>query len=62
MSKTGDEGIALLDSPDIIREKIKKATTDSGKEIKFDEKEKPGVSNLLTIYSLLSEGSIKEIE
>lgn len=62
MSKTGDDGIALSDKPDIIRAKIKKATTDSGKEIKFDEKEKPGISNLLTIYSLLSEKNIKDIE
>ncbi|MDP3954340.1 MAG: tryptophan--tRNA ligase [bacterium] len=56
--QAGDSYIALMDSPDIIRDKIKKATTDSGKEIKFDEKEKPGISNLLTIYSLLA-GSIK---
>ncbi|OGN05191.1 MAG: tryptophan--tRNA ligase [Candidatus Yanofskybacteria bacterium RIFCSPHIGHO2_02_FULL_44_12b] len=62
MSKTGDEGIALSDEPDVIRAKFKKATTDSGKEIKFDEKEKSGISNLLTIYSLLSGKDIKKIE
>src|SRR3989344_1654127 len=62
MSKTGDESIALSDSSDIIRAKFKKATTDSGKEIEFDEKEKPGISNLLTIYSLLSGKDIKDIE
>lgn len=62
MSKTGDDGIALSDELDIIRTKIKKATTDSRKEIKFDEKEKPGISNLLTIYSLLSKKEIKDIE
>lgn len=62
MSKTGDEGIALSDNPDSIASKIKKATTDSGKEIKFDKKEKPGISNLLTIYSLLSGKEIKTIE
>ncbi len=62
MSKTGDEGIALIDSPDLIREKIKKAVTDSGKEIKFNEKNKPAISNLLTIYSLLSNKKIPEIE
>lgn len=62
MSKTGDEGIALSDSPDTIREKIKKAATDSGKEIKFDEKEKAGISNLLTIYSLLSGTAISDLE
>lgn len=62
MSKTGDDGIALSDEPDIVRAKFKKATTDSGKEIKFDEKEKPGISNLLTIYSLLSGKNSKDLE
>ena len=62
MSKTGDDGIALSDETDVIVAKIKKATTDSGKEIKFDEKEKPGISNLLTIYSLLTKKKIKDLE
>lgn len=62
MSKTGDDGIALTDSPDEVRGKIKRATTDSGKEIKFDEQEKPGISNLLTIYSTLGGTSIGELE
>ena len=39
--------IALTDSPDTIQEKIKKAMTDSGKEIKFDPAAKPAISNLL---------------
>ena len=62
MSKTGDEGIALIDSSEMIHEKIKRAVTDSGKEIRFDEKEKPAISNLLTIYSLLSNKKVSEIE
>jgi len=62
MSKTGDEGIALSDDPDAVRSKIKRATTDSGKDIRFDEKGKPGISNLVTIYSLLSGEQIGEIE
>ena len=65
MSKSDNDFIGcidLLDSPDEIREKIKKAVTDSGKEIVFDLKNKKGISNLLTIYSLLSEKSIKELE
>ena len=62
MSKTGDEGIALSDSPDEIRNKIKKAVTDSGSEIKFDENAKPAISNLLAIYSLLSNKPTPEIE
>ncbi len=62
MSKSGDDGIALTDSPDAIREKIKKAVTDSGKEIIFNTDKKPAISNLITIYHLLSQNSIKEIE
>lgn len=54
--------IALTDSPDLIREKIKKAVTDSGREIKFNPVKKPAISNLLTIYSLISGLTIKEIE
>ncbi len=62
MSKTGDDGIALNDSPDEIREKIKRAVTDSGKEIKFDSKEKPAISNLLTIFSEISGKEINDLE
>jgi len=61
MSKTGDESINLNDSPNEIRRKIKKAVTDSGKEIKYS-KSKPAISNLLTIYHLFSNKSIKELE
>lgn len=62
MSKSGDEGIALTDDPNTVREKIKKAVTDSGKEIKFDPENKPAISNLLTIHGLLSGREIKDIE
>jgi len=54
--------IALLDAPDVIRRKIKRAVTDSDGEIRFDEAAKPGVSNLLTIYSVLKGISIPEAE
>ena len=54
--------IALIDSPEIIRDKIKKAVTDSGKDIKYDHQNKPAISNLLTIYSLLANQSIKSLE
>ncbi|MFH0852425.1 MAG: tryptophan--tRNA ligase [bacterium] len=53
--------IDLLDSPDEIREKIKKAVTDSGKDIVFGP-DKPAISNLLTIYSLFSGQEIKAVE
>ncbi len=64
MSKSEDnknDAIFLLDSPDEIRAKIKRATTDSQREICFDEN-RPGVTNLLTIYELLTGKSRAEIE
>lgn len=54
--------IALLDSPETARKKIMRATTDSDNEIKFDEKNKPGISNLITIYGILSRLSHIEVE
>ncbi|WJH32220.1 tryptophan--tRNA ligase [Paenibacillus sp. CC-CFT747] len=54
--------ITLLDPPDVIRKKISRAVTDSGREVRFDPKEKPEVSNLLSIYSHCSGLSVKEIE
>jgi tryptophanyl-tRNA synthetase len=54
--------IALTDKPEIAKKKIMRATTDSDGIIKFDEDSKPGVSNLLTIYSLLAKKEIKELE
>lgn len=53
--------IALLDSPNKIREKIKKAVTDSGREIR-KSLQKPAISNLLNIYSLASGKKISKIE
>ena len=54
--------IELLDSADVTLKKFKSSVTDDGKEIKFDEKSKPGISNLLTIHSALSGKSIAELE
>ena len=53
--------INLLDSPEIITNKIMKAVTDSGSEIRYSE-EKNAVSNLLGIYSAISNISIPELE
>ena len=57
-----DSCIFLADDPDTISAKIKKAVTDSGKEVKYDGKEKPAISNLITIYHLLSGKEIYDIE
>lgn len=63
MSKsTPGSCLFLLDEPKVIREKIMRATTDSGKKITYNPIKKPGISNLLTIYSLFSGKSIKELE
>ncbi|GIO51720.1 MULTISPECIES: tryptophan--tRNA ligase [Paenibacillus] len=54
--------IALLDPPDVIRKKISRATTDSGKEIRYAPDEKPEISNLMSIYSQCSGMSLQEIQ
>lgn len=64
MSKTDapQSYISLFEEPESIQKKIMSATTDSGKNIKYDPVKKPGIANLLTIYSLLEDKPIKEIE
>lgn len=64
MSKSEEPSsqLGIFDSPDTIKKKILSAVTDSGSEIKFDEKNKPAISNLLTIYHLFSGSSISAIE
>ncbi|RHZ36394.1 tryptophan--tRNA ligase [endosymbiont GvMRE of Glomus versiforme] len=66
MSKSGSEKdyLALLDEPKDIRDKIKKAVTDSEKKIYYDpeNKDKLGTSNLLLIYALLKKLTVKEAE
>jgi len=63
MSKSETRGcLFLFDEPDVIRKKIMTAVTDPGKAIKYNPVKKPGISNLLTIYSLFSEKSISQTE
>lgn len=54
--------ITLLDSPALVKKSIMRATTDSDSVIKYDLVNKPGISNLLTIYSQFSPYSIQELE
>ncbi len=54
--------ISLLDSPEKIKKAIMKAATDSEGHVKYDAENKPGISNLLTIYSSFSGKSIAELE
>ena len=62
MSKSDPEDtfIAVLDKPDDIRRKLKRAVTDSDGEIRYDPETKPGVSNLLTILSVLKNESMED--
>ena len=62
-SEGGDANVIYLDDTDEdIMKKIKRAVTDSDNKIYYDPENKPGVSNLLTIYSLMNKISIKEAE
>ncbi|MCI6040446.1 MAG: tryptophan--tRNA ligase [Clostridiales bacterium] len=62
MSKSDPEDtfISLLDPPDAIRRKVKRAVTDSEADIRFDPVNKPGVSNLLSIIAALTGQSVEE--
>jgi tryptophanyl-tRNA synthetase len=64
MSKTGNPKgcIGLFDEPKEIQKKVITAVTDTGRKINYSPEHKPGISNLLTIYSLFSGKSIEEIE
>ncbi|MGH3334101.1 MAG: tryptophan--tRNA ligase [Nocardioidaceae bacterium] len=54
--------IEMLDDPKVSAKKIRSAVTDSGTEVRFDDEEKPGISNLLTIYSALTGRSVPDLE
>lgn len=54
--------ISLLDPLESIKKKIMRAVTDTDNEIRYDEEKKPGISNLLTIYSLFAKKSIPDLE
>ena len=63
MSKSDENDcITLLDSPAVVEKKISQAETDSENKIYYDPAKKPGISNLLTIYTLLSGKELKEVE
>jgi len=64
MSKSAESPqgtIAILDPPDAIAKKIRGAVTDSGREVVASE-DKPAISNLLTIYSVVSDRSIDDLQ
>lgn len=65
MSKSAENPlsrISLLDEPATIKKAIMKATTDSEGSVRFDIENKPGISNLLSIYSAISGKTIEQLE
>ncbi len=65
MSKSDENDknfVSIIDDAKKIEKKIKSATTDSGSDIKYDPENKAGLSNLMTIYSVLSGKTITELE
>ncbi|MCU0603540.1 MAG: tryptophan--tRNA ligase [Desulfobacterales bacterium] len=59
--RNADNYVALLDPPDVVRRKIKKAATDSGSEVRHDAS-KPGISNLITLYAVVSGEGVESIQ
>ncbi len=63
MSKTAPAGaLTMLDEPKVLRKRIMSAVTDTGREIRYDEVDKPGIANLLRIYSALDGRTIPHLE
>jgi tryptophanyl-tRNA synthetase len=63
MSKSSPQGcVFIMDGPDVVMKKFKTALTDSGKEIKYDPANKPGVSNLLSIIKSVTNEEMSVIE
>jgi tryptophanyl-tRNA synthetase len=56
-----DSRINLLDEPEVIRRKLKAAVTDSERTVRYDWEEKPGISNLLELFSFCSGRSIESL-
>lgn len=62
MSKSLPQGcLFLTDDDETVREKVKRAVTDSGSEVRADRAEKPAIHNLLTIYAAMARKSIEEV-
>jgi tryptophanyl-tRNA synthetase len=65
MSKSDDDEnayIAILDEPDAVRRKLKRAVTDSDSSVRYNPEKKPGVSNLMTIYASMTGMEMPDVE
>jgi tryptophanyl-tRNA synthetase len=54
--------VLMLDPPDTIRKKVKTAVTDSGTDVRYDPDEKPGISNLIELLTVVTGDSIQDVE
>ena len=54
--------VLMLDTPDAIRKKLKTAVTDSGSEVRYDPEQKPGISNLIELMTVVTGQSIQDVE
>ena len=54
--------VLMLDPPETIRKKVKTAVTDSGTEVRYDPEQKPGVSNLIELLTVVTGDSIADVE
>ncbi|MFC4506260.1 MULTISPECIES: tryptophan--tRNA ligase [Streptomyces] len=64
MGKSDDSGLGivyLLDEPDVVRKKVMRAVTDSGREVVYDPEERPGLANLLEILAACTGGNPDEL-
>lgn len=64
MGKSDDVGpgiVYLLDEPDVVRKKVMRAVTDSGREVVYDREERPGLANLLEVLAACTGGEPEEL-
>jgi tryptophanyl-tRNA synthetase len=54
--------VLMLDSPEVVRKKVKTAVTDSGTDVRYDPEEKPGISNLIELMTVVTGESIPDVE
>ena len=54
--------VLMLDPPETIRKKVKTAVTDSGTDVRYDPDEKPGISNLIELLTVVTGDSIPDVE
>jgi tryptophanyl-tRNA synthetase len=54
--------VLMLDPPEAVRKKVRSAVTDSGSEVRYDPEEKPGISNLIELMTVVTGDSIQDVE